>query len=112
MKEKLKLEEYKEPCYKFDWCEFVLRKLLRAFPRQALTGSLIPKKEVNRRLGLFLTMKKTDLKIMLRTLEANTDGLIHLNQRGLHINPEKLNPDQRAEILQVLNRGKENACKN
>jgi len=42
----------------------------------------------------------------LKEIETNSNGLIHVNQRGLHINPEKLSQEQRAEIMQFLNRGR------
>jgi len=101
---KIEPEEYKHSC--FDWCEFVLRKLLRAFPRQFLTGSLIPKKDLFQKVGLLLTMEKHNIRIVLREIETNSDGLIHLNQRGLHTNPKKLSQEQRAEIMQFLDRGR------
>jgi len=105
-KKKLGLKDYKHSCSQFDWNKFVLNKLLKAFPRQFLTGTLISKKDVFQRLGLFLTMKKNYIRVVLKEIETNSNGLIHLNQRGLHINPEKLSQEQRAEIMQFLNRGR------
>jgi len=103
---KIELIDYKHPSKNFDWNSFVLNKLLKAFPMQFLTGTLISKKDVFQRLGLFLTMKKKYIRVVLKEIETNSNGLIHVNQRGLHINPEKLSQEQRAEIMQFLNRGR------